>query len=171
MERMVAQLSEGDRARFAGLKRMFIDNYAAVPPQSIRRLLALHRAGCVDVLGLGDDYVLERESGQTRVVTTEGKAVRFDVLIDARGQRALGSEDLPFPTLRSLMAAAGKDVAMDDRFALIADGLPEGRIFLPAAPYLLSRLPFVQGITASADLGETVVERILQDQEIGLYAA
>jgi uncharacterized NAD(P)/FAD-binding protein YdhS len=171
MERMVAQLSEGDRARFAGLKRMFIDNYAAVPPQSIRRLLALHRAGCVDVLGLGDDYVLERESGQTRVVTTEGEAVRIDVLIDARGQRALGSEDLPFPTLRSLMAAPGKDVAMDDRFALIADGLPEGRIFLPAAPYLLSRLPFVQGITASADLGETVVERILQDQEIGLYAA
>lgn len=171
MERMVAELNEPDRERFVGLKRMFIDNYAAVPPQSIRRLLALHRAGCIDVLALGDDYVLEREGAETRVITTSGEAVRFDVMIDARGQRALGSGDLPFPTLRDLMVAAGKDVAMDDSFALIADGVPDGRVFLPAAPYLLSRLPFVQGITASADLGETVVERILQDQTVGARAA
>jgi uncharacterized NAD(P)/FAD-binding protein YdhS len=165
MERMVAQLDEADRARFAGLKRVFIDNYAAVPPQSIRRMLALHRAGCVEVLALGDDYQMEREEGVTRVVTTEGQEARFDVLIDARGQRALTAADLPFPTLRGLMVAAGEEVAMDAGFGLVAEGVPEGRVFLPASPYLLSRLPFVQGITASADLGETVARRILQDQE------
>jgi uncharacterized NAD(P)/FAD-binding protein YdhS len=164
MERMVAQLNEGDRARFAGLKRMFIDNYAAVPPQSIQRLLALYRAGCIAVLALGDDYRMERDEGITRVVTTEGQEARFDVLIDARGQRALTAADLPFPALRGLLPE-GEEVAMDAGFALVAGGLPEGRVFLPAAPYLLSRLPFVQGITASADLGETVATRILQDQQ------
>lgn len=166
MERMVALLDEGDRARFAGLKRVFIDNYAAVPPQSIRRLLALHRAGCIDVLALGDDYQLLREAGETRVVTTEGQEARFDVLIDARGQRALTAADLPFPALRHLLGGAASDVPMDEGFAVTSSGLPEGRVFLPAAPYLLSRLPFVQGITASADLGETVAERILQDLKL-----
>lgn len=165
MERMVALLDEGDRARFAGLKRVFIDNYAAVPPQSIRRLLALHRAGCIAVLALGDDYRMERDDHVTRVVTSEGQEARFDVLIDARGQRALTAADLPFSTLRDLMVAAGEDVAMDAAFALKADGVPHGRVFLPAAPYLLSRLPFVQGIIASADLGETVASAILRDQE------
>jgi hypothetical protein len=159
-------LDEGDRARFAGLKRAFIDNYAAVPPQSIRRLLALHRAGCIDVLALGDDYQLLREAGETRVVTIEGQEARFDVLIDARGQRALTAADLPFPTLRHLLGGAAGDVPMDEGFAVTSSGLPEGRVFLPAAPYLLSRLPFVQGITASADLGETVAERILQDLKL-----
>lgn len=165
MERMVARLDDTDRARFAGLKRVFIDNYAAVPPQSIRRLLALHRAGCIEVLALGDDYQLQRDEGVTRVVTTGGQAAWFDVLIDARGQRALSAADLPFPTLRGLMVAAGEEVSMDAGFGLVAEGLPEGRLFLPAAPYLLSRLPFVQGITASADLGATVAARILQAQE------
>jgi uncharacterized NAD(P)/FAD-binding protein YdhS len=165
MERMVAQLDEADRARFAGLKRVFIDNYAAVPPQSIRRMLALRRAGCVEALALGDDYQMEREEGVTRVVTTEGQDIRFDVLIDARGQRALTAADLPFPTLSGRMVAAGEEVAMDAGFGLVAEGVPEGRVFLPAAPYLLSRLPFVHGITASADLGETVARRIFWDQE------
>jgi uncharacterized NAD(P)/FAD-binding protein YdhS len=172
MERMVARLNDADRARFAGLKRMFIDNYAAVPPQSIQRLLALRRAGCIDVLALGDNYRLERDDGVTRVATTEGQVARFDVLIDARGQRALTAADLPFPTLRDLMVAAGDEISMDEGFCLNAEGLPDGRVFLPAAPYLLSRLPFVQGITASADLGETVAARILQDQEMtGVRAA
>ena len=168
MERMVALLDEGDRARFAGLKRVFVDNYAAVPPQSIRRILALRRAGCVDVLALGDDYQMEREEGVTRVVTSEGQESRFAVLIDARGQRALKAADLPFQTLRHLIedAGTGGEVPMDASFAVTFPGFPEARVFLPAAPYLLHRLPFVQGITASADLGETVAARILQDQEL-----
>ncbi len=40
--------------------RVFIDNYAAIPPESIRRLLALHRAGILRILTLGEDYELQR---------------------------------------------------------------------------------------------------------------
>lgn len=42
VQAIVPSLSEHDRERFkSGLERVFIDNYAAIPPQSIRRLLAL----------------------------------------------------------------------------------------------------------------------------------
>jgi uncharacterized NAD(P)/FAD-binding protein YdhS len=157
MERAVAHLTDADRARFDGLKRVFIDNYAAVPPQSIRRLLALHRAGCLQVLPLGEDYDLDHTASDTRVTTATGDRHRFDVFIDARGQRALGAADLPFPSLRNELPRG--EVQIDPSFALSDIG--GGRIFLPAAPYLLARLPFVQGITASADMGAAVARAIL----------
>ncbi|POV70374.1 FAD/NAD(P) binding domain-containing protein, partial [Acinetobacter sp. ACNIH4] len=51
---IVPWLDEQDSVRFeAGLARIFIDNYAAVPSQSIRRLLALREAGILSVLALG----------------------------------------------------------------------------------------------------------------------
>ncbi len=157
MERMVEHFTEADRNRFAELKRVFIDNYAAVPPQSIRRLLALHRAGCLTVLALGEDYDLAHEDRLTRVRTEAGEDATFDVFIDARGQRQCGAADLPFPGLRQ--ALPDGDVAMDPSFALRDIG--QGRVFLPAAPYLLARLPFVQGITASADMASRVAQTIL----------
>lgn len=41
VQAIVPSLSERDRERFkSGLERVFIDNYAAIPPQSIRRLPA-----------------------------------------------------------------------------------------------------------------------------------
>lgn len=161
MERMVAHLTDSDRARFDCLKRVFIDNYAAVPPQSILRLLALHQAGCLEVLALGNDYQMDKVGDVTRVVTETGSTFDFDILIDARGQQALGAEDLPFPSLR---AELGKgDVEVDEHFALT--GFGNGRIFLPAAPYLLSRLPFVQGITASAELAAAAVAGIVRTEE------
>jgi uncharacterized NAD(P)/FAD-binding protein YdhS len=157
VQAIVPRLTEADRARFGALKRVFIDNYAAVPPQSIRRLLALHRAGCLSVLALGEEYGLDHHAARTRVTPEGGAPQDFDVFIDARGQQALGAEDMPFPSLRT--ALPGGEIAMDDRFALT--GVGGGRIFLPAAPYLLTRLPFVQGITASADMGAAVAEAIL----------
>ncbi len=157
MEAMLARFTDADRARFEALKRVFVDNYAAVPPQSIRRILALHRAGCLDILALGQDYATERTNGLTRVRTGDGVEAIFDVLIDARGQKALVAEDLPFPSLRAALPRG--PVAMDDGFGLRDAG--GGRIFLPAAPYLLARLPFVQGIIASADLGQAVAQAIL----------
>ena len=160
MESMVADLTEADRARFDVLKRVFIDNYAAVPPQSIQRLLALHRAGVLDILTLGADYSLTRTDGETHVITETGETAHFEVFIDARGQRSLGVADLPFPTLRAALGGDKRPVPISDSFAILGQG---GRLFLPAAPYLLSRLPFVQGITASQDLGETVAAAILSE--------
>jgi uncharacterized NAD(P)/FAD-binding protein YdhS len=157
LERMVERLDDGDRRRFEALKRVFIDNYAAVPPQSIRRLLALHEAGCLEILALGEDYDLDRGEGVTRVRAEDGTVTVVDVFIDARGQRPLAAEDLPFATLRA--AVGPGPVAMTAEFALT--GVGAGRLFLPAAPYLLHRLPFVQGITASAEMGAVVAGAIL----------
>lgn len=57
VQAIVPSLNERDRERFkSGLERVFIDNYAAIPPQSIRRLLALREAGNISVVALGDDY-------------------------------------------------------------------------------------------------------------------
>lgn len=165
MEAMFAHLTEADRQRFEALKRVFIDNYAAVPPQSIRRLLALHGAGVLDIFPLGDDYKLERSEGETEVQAETGTRRRFAIFIDARGQRSLGIADLPFPSLRTLLDAGEGPVPMDDSFAIAGQG---GRLFLPAAPYLLARLPFVQGITASHDLGKAVAEAILAGGTAGL---
>ncbi len=56
VQAIVPSLSERDRERFkSGLERVFIDNYAAIPPQSIRRLLALREAGIISVVALGDN--------------------------------------------------------------------------------------------------------------------
>lgn len=159
MERLVPKLDEADRLRFEVLKRVFIDNYAAVPPQSIRRLIALHRAGVLDVLRLGEDYELEHDGSVTRVRTEDDAEYRFEIFVDARGQRALQVADLPFASLRQAMRPEDQPVPMDRDFAI--SGLGEGRLFLPAAPYLLHRMPFAQGITASHDMGETVAGAIL----------
>ena len=159
METMVSHLDETERARFEALKRVFIDNYAAVPPQSIRRLLALHRAGVLEVLALGDDYALEHEGDLTRIQDSDGTVHLFDTFIDARGQKALGAGDLPFPALRKSLHVDGP-VRMSADFAV--EGVGQGRVFLPAAPFLLHRMPFAQGITASHDMAETVAAAILR---------
>jgi uncharacterized NAD(P)/FAD-binding protein YdhS len=47
---IVPMLADADLARFSrGLKRVFVDNYAAVPHLSVARLLALHEAGVLAV--------------------------------------------------------------------------------------------------------------------------
>lgn len=158
MERMIPHLDDADRDRFDALKRVFVDNYAAVPPQSIRRMLALHRAGVLNVQRLGDDYDLTHTGNLTTVKTRDRKVLAFDTFIDARGQRALKAEDLPFPSLRQTLPAEAP-VPMSESFAVA--GLGDGRLFLPAAPYLLHRMPFAQGITASHDMAETVAAAIL----------
>lgn len=162
MEQAVTAFTKPDQKRFEALKRVFIDNYAAVPPQSIRRLLALHRAGVLQVMVLGDDYALAREAGVTRVRAEDGTQATFDVFIDARGQKALGAKDLPFPGLTARLGDGA--VAMTPEFAL--RGVGDGRLFLPAAPYLLTRLPFAQGICASADMGAVVAGAILPAAQV-----
>ena len=105
-------------------------------------------------------YSLTRTDGETHVITETGETAHFEIFIDARGQRSLAVADLPFPTLRAALGGDKRPVPISDSFAILGQG---GRLFLPAAPYLLSRLPFVQGITASQDLGETVAAAILSE--------
>lgn len=177
VEEVVASLPDTDRARFdAGLKRVFIDNYAAVPPESIRRLLALRDAGVLGVEGLGDDYDLQigdLQAGDQQTVITlaqsnedaaQTRQLHFDVFIDARGQRPMAAQDMPFAGLRRALLEAGQEVPdLDAGFALT--GVPgfEGRLVLAALPYLMHDRPFVQGITASAEIGAAIAEALAED--------
>lgn len=158
----VAHFTPRDRARFdAGLRRVFVDNYAAIPPQSMRRLLALRRAGVLAIRALGDDYRLQVDGRRMRVAARGGEQV-FDVFVDARGQRAMTLTELPFARLRRQVLAAGGH--LEQGCWLAVPGLPAGRVALAALPYLLRDQPFVQGITACAALAADVASRLTETQ-------
>ncbi|TWG53542.1 hypothetical protein [Aminobacter sp. J44] len=153
-EDLYPELDEEDRQRFdRGLKRVFVDNYAAVPPESIRRLLALRDAGLLKVAGIGSDYEMDVREDQT-VIRAEDRTYRFTVFIDARGQQRLGSKDIPFPTLREILLGAASEVPeVGDDYGLLDPPELEGLVSLGALPFLMHDRPFVQGITACAEIG------------------
>ncbi|WP_152084365.1 FAD-NAD(P)-binding protein [Enterobacter oligotrophicus] len=159
VQEIVPHLNEEDRKRFkTGLARVFIDNYAAIPSQSIRRLLALREAGIISVLALGDDYELDIGSDQT-VITTQEKTHRFDVFIDARGQKPLKTKDLPFPTLRKQLQETGEEIPdVGDDYTLREPETLRGRIAFGAIPWLMHDQPFVQGLAECAELGEAMAK-------------
>ncbi|MDQ2067600.1 FAD/NAD(P)-binding protein [Xinfangfangia sp. CPCC 101601] len=157
VEEIVSEFDEAQRNRFdKTLKKVFVDNYAAVPPESIRRLLALRDAGVLGVLSLGDDYEMEHGPDRT-VILANGRKHIFDVFIDARGQRPMESKDLPFPTLRDALLKAGQqEPQIGEDYGLMDLPGYEDRVYLAALPYLMQDKPFVQGITASAEIGAEI---------------
>lgn len=159
VEEIVGDLSEADRVRFDnGLRIVFVDNYAAVPPESIRRLLALRDAGLLSVLALGENYDLSREVDRT-IINAKGKSHVFDVFIDARGQKALTSKDMPLPNLRQALLDAGYDIPeVAEDYSLVGVDGYSGRLTMAALPYLMHDRPFVQGITACAEIGAAIAK-------------
>ena len=179
IERVVPNLSAEDLARFdRGWKSVFVDDYATVPHESIERLLALRRAGRLDLLSLGADYRLEPAEGTGARLIREDEAIHFSAFIEATGQKALDAQDLPFPTLRAQgavrearTAASGRRLAslevetggveVDDAYRPIHD-LPLCReLYLLALPFLLHQHPFHQGLTSAEELGRTAAQAIL----------
>lgn len=148
-------------------KPVFVDIYGAVPHESVERMLALHRAGKLQVIALGDDYTIDtdRPEGGALLIRDNGER-HFPVFIEATGQRALGAIQFPFLSLleqgivRDEMSAdvtgASRGIAIDDIFNPVADGLPADRLFCLSLPFIMGRHPFVQGITSSHAMGETV---------------
>ena len=163
IESVVPELNDEDSRRFRrGLARVFIDNYAAIPPESIRRLLALHQAGILRIVALGEDYDLQRESHRTLIVHHQQRC-EFDVFIDARGQQALKTRDLPFPSLRQQLLACGDDIPdVGDDYTLQAPETLRGRVAFGALPWLMHDRPFVQGLTASAEIGSAMARAVSQ---------
>lgn len=159
VQEIVPHLNEEDRERFKqGLARVFIDNYAAIPPQSIRRLLALREAGIISVAALGDDYTLDTGSDRT-VITTKETVYRFDVFIDARGQKPLKTKDLPFPTLRKQLMETGDEIPdVGEDYTLKAPETVRGRIAFGAIPWLMHDRPFVQGLAECAEIAEAMAK-------------
>ncbi|HFZ8996073.1 TPA: FAD-NAD(P)-binding protein [Citrobacter freundii] len=161
VQQFVPFFTQEDRKRFdTGLARIFIDNYAAVPSQSIRRLLALHEAGIISILTLGEEYGIEvDERGTTITVGTEHH--HFPVFIDARGQRSLKIKDLPFPGLRRQLAMTGEEIPdVGDDYTLQAPECVRGRIAFGALPWLMHDHPFVQGLTACAEIGAAMARAV-----------
>lgn len=163
MEPIAPHLTEADRQRFdAGLRKVFVDNYATVPPESIRRLLALRAAGVLDLRALGQDYRMDVGEDSTRLCTDQGE-YRFAVVINARGQKPKDLTDLPLPTLRrQLLDQGGPLPPLAEDYSLRVPAIGGHRIALAALPFLMHHRPFVQGIEACAEIGRAVGRSVIE---------
>jgi uncharacterized NAD(P)/FAD-binding protein YdhS len=170
IEMLVPYLEQADYERFSRyFKPVFVDDYATVPHTSIRRMIALHEAGKLDVVALGDRYRMQqRDEGGVGIETDTG-TLHFPVFIEATGQKALSAKSFPFPSLRAqgiIYDADNSDgktirgIAIDDEFHPVSDALPEGQLYCLSLPFILGRHPFHQGITSSHEMGEVVGEEL-----------
>ncbi len=181
----IPHLDTTDLKRFQKhFKTIFVDDYATVPHASIERLLALRRAGKLDILALGSDYDISTEGVQHGVILRHhGETVVFDAFIDATGQHAMSATDIPFPTLAE-QGVIRKAATPEARTVLLGDedesyvrtgGIDLDQAFRPkfeenlcrnlycaAISFLLHTLPFVQGITSAHEIGETVSTAIVE---------
>lgn len=182
--RAVPHLNQKDLERFhASLKSIFVDDYATVPAQSIQRLLALRRAGRLDILKLGSDYQLDGDRVERgAALQFGGKDVVFEAFIDATGQSSMSCENIPFPSLieqgvvnaattpiRMRIVSDGESftrtggVDLDDAFRPVFPQNFCSELYCAAISFLLHKLPFVQGITSSRDIGNVVSSAILSE--------
>jgi uncharacterized NAD(P)/FAD-binding protein YdhS len=186
--RAVPHLDQNDLKRFHGkFKSVFVDDYATVPHQSIQRLLALRRAGKLDILALGKDYEIGTEGIERGAyVRAQSQQIKFDSFIDATGQASMSARDLPFPSLvaqgvikraatpsgeliasgeteEAMIRTGGIDLDAAYRPQLLEDFC--NRLYCAAISFLLHKLPFVQGITSSHEIGQIVSRAILDDVE------
>jgi uncharacterized NAD(P)/FAD-binding protein YdhS len=181
----VPHLNEADLKRFhKHFKTLFVDDYATVPHQSIERLLALHRAGRLSVMKLGAKYELKTDDIERgAIVEVEGHRTEFEAFIDATGQHAVTAWDMPFKSLveqglvrEARTAKATNLIAANDDTAVVATGgidlddkfrpkfeKPLCRnLYCVSIPFLLHKLPFVQGITSAEELGTLVGSAIVE---------
>lgn len=168
---LTPSLSAADLARFhRGLKRVFTDNYAAVPHLSIERMLALHASGNLDVRALGEVYEIAPQEDGTCLVRSPDWTGTFDALLDARGVQPAALNHFPFPTLRLQLCASAleadqawssglnptSDLTMRDQDDMLQ------RVHLCALPFLLGNRPFVQGLVECAEMAAAIC-RAIQD--------
>lgn len=163
-------LSREDRRRFdASLRRVFVDNYAAVPPLSMERLIALSDARVLSIRALGVNYAITPRSDAPGFVIGIGEEMlHYDTLIDARGQRSLRVGSLPFPTLRAQIGAqAGSDDVLErvlsPSFGLCLTPDKPPAIYLAAISFLMAQHPFIQGLPGSHDIAVAVCADLLRD--------
>lgn len=173
LERLVPFLDDDDFLRFSRcLKPMFVDDYATVPHESIKRLLALHAAGKLSVRAVGDRYRIDSHVPDGgAILHHEGTRTHFPVFVEAMGQRALPAKEFPFASLRAQgivrdAGAAGegpcRGIVIDDEYHPIADDIPRDQLFCLSLPFLMGRHPFIQGITSSHEMGQVVGARLAE---------
>ncbi len=179
IESAVRHFTADDLDRFnRSFKGIFADDYATVPHLSIERLLALHRADCLEIVALGEQADVSTDGlDQGARVTCDSGTFVFDTFIDATGQKNLSADDLPFVGLKdaglvspdlTVTSSGGRvrtgGICVDGQCRPLVAGIrPVRRLYIPAVSYLLHKRPFVQGITSAAELGETVASSIIAD--------
>jgi hypothetical protein len=114
-------------------------------------MLALHRAGKLDVLGLGAKYRLDTHWEEGGVeLEFEGGHRTFPYFIAAMGQKALPAKEFPFSSLvkQGIIhdvpadgSKARRGIAIDDQFHPISDDIPTGRLFCLSLPFILWATP------------------------------
>ncbi len=156
-------LTDRDLRRFHDtLKPVFADAYGCVPHASIAKLLALHRAGVLSVIALGDRGRPVRRDGAFHL-DGSGDGQRFETLIDARGQQAMTLNDLGFDSLAEALEDADpyrkspRSRSTPDFRLTLKPGLAR-EIFCVSLPLLLKRHPFAQGLVSSENFGRSVAE-------------
>lgn len=172
VERLVPYFEGGGYERFSRLfKPIFVDDYATVPHKSIKRLLALHRAGKLAVIAIGEKYRIDSHGPEGGAVLQFGDQERsYPVFIEAMGQKPLPAKEFPFPSLlrqgiiHDVATPTGvrtsRGIAIDDQFHPISDDIPDDQLFCLSLPFILGRHPFHQGITSSHEMGLSVGERL-----------
>lgn len=165
---VVPHLSDREFERFSRyFKPVFVDDYATIPHESIKRLLALHIAGKLELKALGERYWVDSHRVESGAVVRVGaECLNFSAFIEATGQRPLAAKEFPFPSLlrqgivRDESSAdpskPTRGIVIDDRFHPVADGVATDQLFCLSLPFILGRHPFIQGITSSHEMGALV---------------
>lgn len=157
-DRILRHLDEAAYARFREcLLPVFADAYASVPHRSVSRLIAMHNAGVLDLQATGDGARYRMDEIGVIHVALDGLDLRFDAVVDARGQQSAGLRDMPFPSL----AARLGDRPLRAPFRLASSDGIALPIHCLSMPQLLERYPFSQGLSNCANLAAIVVDDLL----------
>lgn len=160
---IVPFLDTKDLSRFrTHLTPVFADAYGCIPYKSIERLLALHRAGCLDVVALGDTGTIRYGAGAFRLEGL-GEPQTFKTLIDARGQEMVSISDLGFERLDKALDVEdflrrNEGEAEELQFRVPLRGQQSAQIFCLSIPVMMKRYPFAQGLVACSDAASLLAE-------------
>lgn len=175
--RIVPHLNAEDHRRFQRhFKPIFVDDYATVPHESIKRLLALHDAGKLSILRLGDSYRIDAESPACgALLHWRGQCLHYPIFVEAMGQEVLSADAFPFPTLREQGVVRNATaphrlnfgprteiggIALDNHFHPLSQRPMAAHLYCLGLPFMLSQFPFAQGITSSHEMGQLVAAEI-----------
>jgi uncharacterized NAD(P)/FAD-binding protein YdhS len=152
-DRALRSLDNDDYALFKKtLLPVFADSYAAVPHLSLARIIAMFDANVLELKASGENADFRNTENNAVIVETEEETLKFDVLIDARGQSAAPLDELPFPSLVKVLLAEQSHVESPFR---LKTAKPSS-IYCLALPQLLQRYPFSQGLANSDENAKTV---------------
>jgi len=134
---------------------------------------------------LGSEYEIDTDNVERGAIARyDGNEVKFDAFIDATGQASLSVRDLPFSSLlaqgvlrnarttdNASIRGAGTDggsvptggIDLDEAFRPKFEENLCNRLYCAAISFVLRKMPFVQGITSSQEIGGIVSKAIIED--------